>query len=154
MISVAAEKEKLQRAVGAKVRGASKKCPFQPCPTLIPERWLACEFHWGFASPRYREGNRKGAREGDHWRWVYDTVRGLVEVASKLDAAGVPFPWEAEQRTAKKRPEELGALAEKAGHQDRASCGCDWCGPLVRWAVKVAGISDESWQKAVARYAP
>jgi len=152
-VSVAVEKWKLARAPQAKFRGRSKGCPFRPCPALIPERWLACEFHWSFASPQHRNGNRNGGRE-DHWLWVYSTVLGLVEAASALEAAGVPMPGETEQRVAEGSPSTLSALAAKAGHRARANCACDWCAPLYRWALKVAGVGVESWQKAVARYAP
>lgn len=159
MVSVEAErKRRPSRAVP--VARATKECPFQPCPSRIPERWLACAYHWGFALPRYREGNKRGGKS-DHWLWVYSTVLGLVSVCWALDEGGVPKPWESEQRRIQLRlgtdpsaPAELRALTERAGHGGRPGCDCDWCAPMYRWALKVAGVSEESWQMAVERHAP
>jgi hypothetical protein len=153
LIAVAMAKGNLRGQAGARHRGPLKPCPFQPCPSENPKRWLACEYHWSFASPQHRAGNKKGARE-DHWRWVYSTVCGLVEVASILDSAGVPKPWETELRSARGDVVGVESLVVKARHYERATCACDWCAPLYRWALKVAGVSEESWQKALVRYAP
>lgn len=162
MISVSDEKSKVRPSATtmAKPRGALKPCPIQPCPSEISVRALTCKFHWSLCNaPEQQNRAGSGAGLGDHWEWVYAAVTSLVQIASRLEEGGVPLPWEAELRRAAFSTggdvaiaQARKAVREKAAHDGRFGCRCDWCGPLTSWAIKTLSIAPESWQKALIRY--
>lgn len=161
MITVAAEKEKLRSAAAstAKPRGPLKKCPIQPCPSEISEKAITCDYHWRFSSRPDRDNRVAEPSSGDHWLWVWNSVQALVQLASRLEEAGVYAPWEYERKLAftsglhgEALTAALRAVNEKSGHTGLGGCPCDWCAPLTRWAIHVLGVAEESWAKARVRY--